>query len=74
MITIRVSRKGWRQYSSGLWIVLDNTFLDCDTVGPAQTNQEEARATGETVHDCKDKTNNELLHETPRQISSRLFT
>ena len=29
------------------------------------------RATGETVDVCKDKTNNALLHGTPRQISNR---
>ena len=45
-------------------------FLDCDTVGSEWIDQEEVR----TVYECKDKTNNALLHEAPRQISDRLFT
>ena len=48
--------------------------LGCDTVGSEQTNEEEVRTTGETVYECKGKTNNALLHETPKQISNRLFT
>ena len=47
-------------------------FLDCDTVGSEWTNQEEVRTTGETVFDCKDRTNNAPLHVTPRKISKRL--
>ena len=49
-------------------------FLDCDTVGSECIDQEEVRTTSETVYECKDKTNNAFLHETPRQISNRLFT
>ena len=49
-------------------------YLDCDTVGSEWTNQEKMRTTGETVYDCKDKTDDALLHGTPRQISNRLFT
>ena len=49
-------------------------FLDCDTVGSEQTNQEEVRTTGETVYECKGKTNVALLQETPKQIPKRLFT
>ena len=45
-----------------------------DTVGSEQTNQEEMPTTGETVYECKDKTDNALLHGTPRQVSNRLFT
>ena len=45
-------------------------FLDCDTAGSEQTNQEEVRATGETVYECKDKTNNALLHETEANLQS----
>ena len=49
-------------------------FLNCDTVGSEWIDREVVRTTGETVHGCKDKTNNALLHETPRQIPNRLFT
>ena len=48
-------------------------FLDCDTVGSKQTNQEEMRTTSEAVYGCKDKTDNALLHGTPRHFSNRLF-
>ena len=46
-------------------------FLDSDTVGSEKTNQEEMRTTGETVYECKDRADNALVHETPRQISKR---
>ena len=49
-------------------------FLDCDTAGSEQTAR---RRCGQQARPCmsaRDKTNNALLHETPRQISNRLFT
>ena len=49
-------------------------FLDFDTVGSEWTNQEEMQTAGETVYESKDKTDNALLHGTPRQILNRLFT